>query len=71
MNIPLAKIKRTIRNPLVIASLILGIIGAPLIWYSGVLLDDCPILAGVLFACYMIVVTVDAVITLTLIINRD
>ncbi len=70
MNL-LVQLKQTLKNPLVIVSLILGIVGAPPLWFSGILLGEGrELLAGLLFGLYVVIYSTDAVVTLTLLINR-
>jgi hypothetical protein len=68
---PLVKqLLESLRNPFVIASLILGILGAPPLWYSGIALGNGQEgLALLLFAVWVILYSIDGLITLTLLIN--
>ena len=68
----LQKITTSLKNPLVLASLLLGIAGAPPMYYSGIFIGQGKeVLGGLCFIAYVVIYTVDALITLTLIINRD
>ncbi len=72
MSLHLEKLRQTLKNPLVRLSLILGILGAPPLWYSGVFVGQGrELLGGLLFITYVIIYTVDALITLTLLLSRD
>lgn len=67
----LVQLGKTLKNPLVIVSLMLGIVGAPPLWFSGILLGaGKEMLAGLLFGVYVLIYSADAVVTLTLLINR-
>ena len=60
-----------LKNPLVRTSLILGILGAAPLWFSGVLVGQGrELLGGALFILYVIIYTIDALVTLTLLLNR-
>jgi len=60
-------IKESCRNPLIIASLILGILGAPPLYYSGQFIGQGKeFIGGVLFIAYVLIYTADALVTLTL-----
>ena len=62
---------KTLKNPLVVSSLILGIAGAPPLFLSGIYMGDGQVGLGVgLFGIYVVIYTVDALVTLTLLIKR-
>ncbi len=71
MNRLVKQLFQTMRNPLVILSLVLGILGAPPLWFSGIFVGQGrEVLGGVLFIIYVIIYSVDALVTLTLLLKR-
>ncbi len=67
---PLRLLLESLKNPFVITSLVLGILGAPPLWFSGICLGNGQEgLALWLFASWVIIYTLDALVTLTLLIN--
>jgi len=65
------ELKQTIQNPQVRLSLILGILGAPPLYLSGIYAGRGQELLGVLcFIIYVVVYTLDALVTLTLLLKR-
>ena len=70
-NPQVKQLKQTLKNPLVRLSLILGILGAPPLWYSGIYVGQGrEVLGGVLFIIYVVIYTIDALVTLTLLLKR-
>ena len=71
MKTHLRKVLETLKNPLVIVSLVLGILGAPPLYYSGIFMGRGQDALGLfLFSVYVLIYTLDAMVTLTLLINR-
>jgi hypothetical protein len=64
-------IKSSLKNPLVIASLVLGVLGAPPVYFSGIFIGQGQeLIGGLLFLIYVVIYTLDALVTLTLLIKR-
>ncbi len=60
----------SLKNPFVVTSLILGILGAPPLWYSGIFVGNGQeVWGGLLFLIWIIIYSLDALVTLTLLIN--
>ncbi len=63
-------LSESLKNPFIITSLILGILGAPPLYYSGIYAGNGQeALAGLLFVVWVLVYTLDALVTLTLLVN--
>jgi len=68
----LLEVKESLKNPLVKASLLLGLLGAAPLWYSGIFLGEGQEWLGLLlFLLYLAIYTVDCLVTLTIILKRD
>lgn len=66
----LVDIKTALKNPLVKTSLLLGILGAPPLWFSGIYLGEGQeFLAVSLFVIWVLIYTVDCLVTLTIILK--
>lgn len=71
MTLQIKVVLQSLKNPLIVASLILGIIGAPFLWFSGTYLGrGQEVLGAVLFIIYVVICTIDALVTLTLLTRR-
>jgi len=67
----LKELRDTLRNPLVLLSLGLGILGAPPLYYSGIFSGQGQEFLGAsLFVIYVIIYSVDCLVTLTLLLKR-
>ena len=63
-------LSESLKNPFIIASLILGILGAPPLWYSGIYAGNGQEgLAALLFVVWVVIYSLDALVTLTLLVN--
>ncbi len=71
LNHLVKQILQTMKNPLVVLSLVLGILGAPPLWFSGIFVGQGrEVLGGVLFIIYVVIYSTDALVTLTLLLKR-
>ncbi len=67
----LKQIYLSLKNPLVLLSLFLGILGAPPLYLSGIFTGrGQEFLGGLCFIVYVVIYTIDSLITLTLLIKR-
>lgn len=67
----LRQVLKSLKNPLVRLSLVLGILGAPPLWMSGIYIGQGrEVLGGVFFIIYVLIYSVDALVTLTLLLKQ-